>query len=118
MTAGDKLSFLAEEGRVVDGEEHRHRRFVDSDRRQWVGLLEVADGIADLKLLQSYDGTDITTPHFRGLDMSHTFEGVQLLDTGLLHRSVTMRDGHVHSLLEHATVHTAHGDASRIAGIV
>ena len=48
-----------EERRIVDGEEHAHGRLIDSDWRQWLRILEIADGITNLELLQADNGTDI-----------------------------------------------------------
>ena len=79
------LAFLAEERRVVDGEEHRHGWLVNGNRRQWLGVLDVTDGIANLKLLQSDDSTNIAALHFVCTHMSHTLERVQLFDFCLLH---------------------------------
>ena len=118
MARSDKLTLATEERRVVDSEEHRHCRFVDSDRRQRLRILEVADGITNLKLLQSDDGTYVTTLHFLHLLASHTVEHMQFLYLGLFNFSVTMSDRDLLSLLKGATMHTSHGDTSCIARIV
>ena len=59
MSAGAELSFLAEEGAVIDGEEHAHRRFIDADGGQSLGVFCITDGVSYLKVLQANDGTDV-----------------------------------------------------------
>ena len=49
MTAGHIFALLAKEWRVVDGEEHAHGGLVDLDGGQRLGILGVADGVANLK---------------------------------------------------------------------
>ena len=97
MAAGAVLAFLAKERRVVDGEEHGHCGFVDADGWQRFGVLEVADGVAYLETLQSDDGTDVARPYFLRLLASHAGEGVEFLYLCLLHLSVAMGNGDVHT---------------------
>ena len=118
MTAGDELTLLAEEGGVVDGEEHRHRRLVDGDRRQRFRILHITDRVANLKFLQADDGTDVTTVYLFGAHMSHTIEGMQFLDLRLLHGTVTMSYRHLLAILQRAAVYTSHSDTTRITGVV
>ena len=118
MARGDELAFLAEERRVVDGEEHRHGWLVNGNRGQRFGILYVADGVANLKLLQTDDGADVAAVHLIDATVSHAVEGVQLLDLGLLRRTVAMAECDLHAVLQYATVHAAHGNTARIARIV
>ena len=50
--------------------------------------------------------------------MRHTLKGVQFLDLCLLQRTVTMSDGHLHTILQLSTMYTTHGDTALIARIV
>ena len=118
MARGHKLTFLAEEGRVVNGEEHAHGRLVDSDRRQRLGVLIVADSVTNLKLLKTDNGTDVAAVDMVCLLVAHTLEGVKLLDTCLLLCAVTMADGHVHAVEQGAAVNTSHSDTARVRAIV
>ena len=118
MAGGDELTLFAEERRVVDGEEHRHGRLVDSDRRQWFRILGIANGVTDFEFLQSDDCTDIATIHLFGTHMTHTVEGVQFLDFGLLHRAVAMGNSNLLSVLHRAAMHTTHSNTPCIARIV
>ena len=118
MTGGHELTLFTEEGRVVDHEEHRHGRLVDGNRRHGLWILQVADGVANLKLLQSDDGTDITAIDTLRAYMRHTLKGMQFLDLCLLQRTVTMSDGHLHTVLQLSTMYTTHGDTALIARIV
>ena len=118
MTRGNKLTLLTEERRVVDAEQHRHRRLVDGNRRQWLGILYVADGVANLELFESNDGTDIATVYLINARVSHTVEGMQLLNLRLLRRTVAMGNGDLHAVLQLATMYAAHGDTACIRTIV
>ena len=115
LTACAVLALLAEEGRVVNGKEHAHRRLVDGNRGQRLGLLKVADGVANLEILQPDDGANVAALHLVDLAVAHAFKGMNLLDARLLGRAVAMTNGHVLTFLERTAMYTAHGDASRIA---
>ena len=49
MSGSDVLAVLSEERAVVDGEHHRHRRFVNGDRVECFRVLDVADGVTYLE---------------------------------------------------------------------
>ena len=114
----NKLALLAEERRIVDGEEHAHRRLVDGDRRQRFGVLEVTDGIADFKSLDTHQCTDVARRYLGHLHATHTLECMQLLDFGLDDAAVALGQRHVHALAQRTTVHAAHGDTAGIGRIV
>ena len=118
VTRSDKLTFLAEERRVVDAEEHRHGRLVDGDRWQGLGILNIADGVTNLELLQTDDSTDVATVHLIDTRMTHTVEGMQFLDLCLLHRTVAMGNGNLHAVLQLTTMYATYGDTTRVRAIV
>ena len=118
VAAGAELAFLTEERRVIYGEEHGHRGFVDADARQSLGILVVANGVAYLEALQSHQGTDVATSCLGSLLASHAGEGVYLLNLGALLAAVAMHDGDVHALSQGTAMHTAYGNAAGIVGIV
>ena len=118
MARGAELAFLAEEGTVVDGEEHRHRRLVDGDGRQGFGTFGNGDGIADFETFKTHDGTDVAARHAPHALASHTLEGVDLLDLRVLLRAVAVADGDGHALADGTAVYTSHGDAAGIVRIV
>ena len=118
MAGGDKFTFLAEEGGVVDGEEHRHGRFIDGDRRHGLGVLEVADGVANLEFLEADDGADVATVDAVSAHVAHAFEGMELFDLRLLEFAVAVGDGDLHTVFEGTTMNAPHGDATLIAGVV
>ena len=76
MARGNKLAFLAEERTVVDGEEHAHCGLVDGDWWQWFRIFKVANGVANLETLESDNGTDVSTVHVVGFNVSHSHESV------------------------------------------
>ena len=118
MARGTELALTAEERTIVDGEEHTHRRLVDGDGWQRLGVLEVGDGVANLETLETDNGTDVARAYLVGLLVTHTLKGMQLLDLGLLLAAVAVTDGDVHTIAQHATMHAAHGDTTRIAAII
>ena len=59
LAAGDELAFLAGERRGVHLEVHDQRRLVDGDRRQRIGVVDVADRVADVHVLDAGDGNDV-----------------------------------------------------------
>ena len=59
LAAGDELAFVAGERRGVHLEVHDQRRLVDRDRRQALGLVDVADRIADVHVRDAGDGDDV-----------------------------------------------------------
>ena len=64
LAAGDELAFLAGERRGVHLEVHDERGLVDGDRRQRVGLVDVADRVADVHVLDAGDGDDVAGDGF------------------------------------------------------
>ena len=114
MARSDILSLFPEERRVVDSEEHRHRRFVDGNRRQRFRILYITDSVTYLKLIQSDDSTDVTTVDTVGTDMTHTLESMEFLNLSLLHRAITVSDGHLHAVQHLTPMNTSHGDTSQI----
>ena len=118
VAAGAELAFLAEERRVIYGEEHGHRGFVDADAGQSLGILVVANGVAYLEALQSHQGTDVATSCLGSLLASHAGEGVYLLNLGALLAAVAVHYGDVHALSQGTAMHTAYGNAAGIVGIV
>ena len=115
MARGNKLSLLTKEWRVVDGEKHRHCRLIDSNWWKWLRILNITDGIANLKLIQSYDSTDISTVNTLCTNMAHALESVKFLNFSLLHRTITMSYSYLHTILHLSTMNTAYGDTSLVA---
>ena len=118
VARGAEFSFLAEERRVVDGEEHRHRRLVDRDGGQGFGSLGIGDGVADFEVRQADDGADVAARHLLRGTVSHALERVQFLDFRLFARAVAVDDGHRHAAAQRAAVYASHGDAARIGRVV
>ena len=118
VPAGAELAFLAEERRVVDGEEHRHGRLVNADGRKRFRLLKVAYRVADFKVCQTNDGTNVTTRHTFSGAVSHTLKSVEFLDFRLLLTAVAVADGHVHAASQCTTMNTSDGDSPGIGGII
>ena len=118
VAGSDELTLLAEEGRVVDGEEHTHGRLVDGDGRQCLRVLVVADGVADFKSFDAHQRADVARRDLLHLHAAHALEGVQFLDFGLHDAAVTLCQRDVHALAQRATVYAAHGDTSGIGRVV
>src|SRR3546814_5624314 len=56
----NEFTLFTEERRVVDGKEHVHRRLVDMDDLQLLGVFKVGQGVTDVESFDSNDGADIT----------------------------------------------------------
>ena len=118
VARGDVFAVLAEEGRVVDREEHRHRGFVDGDGGQRFGILVVADRVADLESLDAHDGADLSAGDLLDLLLAEPLEDHQLLDPGLLHRhAVALGEGDHLARFERSARDLAHGDTPRVGGV-
>ena len=59
LAAGDEAAFAAGERRGVDQEVHGERRLVHFERRQGVGMLGVAQRVADADLVDAVDQHDV-----------------------------------------------------------
>jgi len=81
-------------------------------------VFEIRNRIANLKTLQANDGTDITRADGIGLLVTHTLEGVQLLDFCLLLRAIAVADGDVHAIANRTSVDTSHSNTSCVAGVI
>ena len=72
------LSFLTEERRVVDREQHAHGWLVNLHVRKRLWILSIGDGITNLKPFNTVNRYDLTSAGFFDLRLSETFEGHQL----------------------------------------
>ena len=118
VARGDVFAVLAEEGRAVDREEHRHRGFVDGDGGQRFGILVVADRVANFEAVDAHDGADLAAGNLLDLLLAEALENHQLLDPGFLHRhAVALGEGHHLARLERAARDLAHGDTARVGRI-
>ena len=118
MTRGYELAILAEEWRVVNREEHRHRRLVNGDRGQSFGVRKVADGVANLEALDTYKGANLATLNPLGLSLAEALEYHKLLNLGLVHRAITLSECYALSRSERATSNLAYGDTTHIGRIL
>ena len=118
VAAGYIFTVLAEERRIVDRKEHRHRRFVDGDGRQRFRSFEIGEGVPDLEIVDSRNGANIPRQRLGDFHFAQTFEHVQFLDFGLFDRPVAFDQADVHPLAHFPTGQTPHGNTSGIARIV
>ena len=118
VARGYILAVLAEEWRVVDREQHRHRRLVNSDRGQRLGVLIVANGVADLETLDTDQRADFAATDTLDLRLAQTLEYHQLLDLGLLHRlSVALCERNILSCTQFATCNLTYGNTTHVGRI-
>ena len=118
MARGAEFSFLAEERRIVDGEEHGHSGLVNSDGGQRLRVFEIANRIANFKTLQADDSANIAALNGISLLAAHSLEGVHLLNLYLFRCAVAVGDRYVHPFGNRTAVNAAHSNAARIIGIV
>ena len=118
VTRSHKLTITAEERRIINGEQHTHSRFVNSDRWQCFRVFKVADRITDFKAFDTYQRTDVTGRNFRYLRTSHTFKCMQFLDFGFHKTSITLGQRYIHTLSKRTTMYTTYGNTSGIRRII
>ena len=123
MAAGDILAFLAEEGRVVDGEEHRHGGLVDLDGGQSLGVVDIADGVANLEgdiLVEVHEhGANLTGLHRSLYSLfSKTLKDIEFLNLSLHHSTVAFGEGDVLTRLQGAAMEASHGDTAEVGTVV
>ena len=118
MARGDEFAVLAEEGRVVDGEKHRHRRLINGDGGQGLGRRSVGYRFADLEALDADHGADVARCHSVHLLAPQALEDVDLLDLRPHHAAVAFAEDDVLPLTQFAPVDTPHGDTAYVFGIV
>lgn len=85
---------------------------------QRLGVVVVADGVADFEALDARDGADFAARHLVDLLLAQTLEDHQLADFGLLHRhAVTACECDVLARTQRAARELAHGDAARVGRV-
>ena len=114
MARCDELSFLTEERRVVDTEEHAHRWLIHLDRRQRFRILEISNSISDFKSLKTYHCTYIATLHLLHLRFSEAIKDHQFLYSLLLLDIIALAQSDVHTCLQSASCHPSHCDTTHI----
>ena len=118
VARGDIFAVFAEEGRVVNGEKHRHCRFVDGDRGQGFGILVVADRISDLESVDTDDCADFAAGNLLNLLFAETLEYHEVLDLGVLHGyAVAFCEGDVLTGVQRTAGHLADCDTSDIGRV-
>ena len=123
VAAGDEFAFLAEERRVVDGEEHAHRGFIHLDGGQWLRVLVVADGVANLEhdvlvQIEQHGAYLAGLYHVLGALLAQTLEGVELFHTGGNLALVAFDKNDGLARLQGAAIEASDGDTSQIAAVV
>src|SRR5690606_7511304 len=73
-----KLSILSKERRIVDGEEHVHRRLIHADYWQCFGIFRIRDRISNVEVFNAYNRTKVTRNYFTHLLLSHSFKNIKL----------------------------------------
>ena len=63
VAAGQEVSVFAQERGGVDGEEETHCGFIHGDAFNGIGLLQVGNGVANLKSIHSSDRAEVTAAH-------------------------------------------------------
>ena len=118
VAGSDIFSILSKERGIIDGEEHAHRRLVDGDRRQGLGILVVGDGIADLESVNAHKGADIAATGFVDIGLAQAFEDHELLDLLLLDDVIPLAEADVLAASESSTGDAADSDTADIRGIL
>ncbi len=118
VTGGYKFTVLAEEGAVVNHEEHAHGGLVHGDGRQSLGILEIGNGISDFEAFDTHYGADVTALDLVHIGFAQAFEDHELLDFALFYDVVALAKAYGHAGLEGATGDAAHGDTAHIGAVL
>ena len=112
------LPFAAGEGRRIDGEHHRERRFVNHERLERRGIREVGDALADLNSLDARDRDDVSGADLFGFVAFEAAKRKKLRNLGGLNRSVELRDSHFGAALESSLKNARDGEAPQKIAVV
>ena len=118
VAGGDELPFAPIEGRIVDREEHAHRRLIDSDGLERFGRSYVRERLTDLKAFDTDQRTDVARGDAIDLCAAKTFEDIDLLDTHLCDRAITLAESYFLPFSEGTTVYATYGDTADIGRVV
>ena len=88
MARGDEFALFAGERGVVDHERHRQRRLVDRNEGERVGLVDVADRLADVEVLDAAQCDYIADRAPVRLDAAQPLELIELDDLFVRDRTV------------------------------
>ena len=118
MAGGHILAVAPKERRIVYGKCHRHGRLVDGYAFERLGIEGIGNGIANLKIIETYQRTDVTATGTRHFGASHAFKEVKLLDTLFHYRAVTLAESYLHSLAQLSAVNATYGDTPYIRRVI
>ena len=119
VARGDVFAFLAEERRVVDGEQHAHRGLVHVDGRQRLGVLVVGHGVANLEVVDAHQCDDVAGLHrLLGAFLAQALKGVKLLDGRFGHGAVAFYERDVLSGLQCAAFQSTHSDTTHVGTVI
>ena len=115
VAAGDVFSLLAEEWRVVDCEQHAHRRLVNRDGGSGSGFSksQMVSPISNFSKPMIAQMSPLETLGVFTCPMPSKV--CRLLYFGLLLRAVAVADGNVHALGERAAVYATNGYSAGVA---
>src|SRR5690606_20859635 len=116
----NELTFLTEERRGVDGEEHAHGRLVHLEAGQAFGVLEIGDGVSDIEALQTHDGAELAAVEFTVLHLflAEAFEDHELGYLAFGDAAVVLHQTYVLAWLDGTATYTANGDTTLEAAVV
>ena len=122
LPAGDVLTVLPGEGRVVDAEGHRDGRLVDGDGVHGVRMIRIADGVADLELVHPRDRAEVARVDLGAVQLAQARETLERGDLGvdLLEPPVlgVLDQHHRHAHADGALRDPPHADAPEILRVV
>ena len=88
MARGDEFALFAGERGVVDHKRHRQRRLVDRDKGESIRLVDVADSLADVEVLNAAQRDDVADRAFVRLYAAQPLELIEFDDLFVRDRAV------------------------------
>src|SRR5690554_6780558 len=99
MPGRHKFTVLSEKRTIVDRKEHTHGGFINSNTGQLFRVIDIGNGIANFKSLQTHNSTDIAYRQLLYLQPAQSFKGVQLLYFRFYYSTVPFYQGNLLSFL-------------------
>ena len=118
VTRGDEFSIFSEERRVVDREQHVHRRLIHRNAWQCFRIFRIGDRISDIEILDTHHGAKITGMYFSYFFLTHPLEYIQFFHTATLGRTIGLHEGDRLIFFDHTATYFSYGNTSEERRIV
>ena len=113
VARSDEFSVLTEERRIVNRKQHVHRWFINGNAWQCFRLLRIGQGIANVEVFDTDNGTKVTRMHFTHFFLSHAFEYIELFNAAALDNAIRLHECNGLIFLDHTATNFTNCDPSQ-----